>query len=113
MSEYSDYGSLQQPPSGYVSSAAPSDRYGPSQSASSAYGQGALAVADADDGGSGGGGTSSPAQLHHGLKLNLNLGKKTRDPLFGGGQHAAARWIAELLVLIARDRLVAKGLTPA
>ncbi len=63
MSEYSDYGNLQQPPGGYASSAAPFAGYGPSQSASSPYGQGALAVADADDGGGGGGGTSSPAQL--------------------------------------------------
>lgn len=45
-----------------------------------------------------------------GLKLNLDFGKKRWDLSMGGGQHATARWIAELMVLIARDRLVEKGL---
>jgi hypothetical protein len=68
MSEYSDYGALQQPPGGYAGSAAPSAGYGSSQSASSPYGQGpygqgTLAFADTDDKGDGGGGGSPPAQL--------------------------------------------------
>jgi hypothetical protein len=45
-----------------------------------------------------------------GLKLNLDFGGNTWDPSFGGSQSATARWIAELLVLIARDRLVGPGL---
>jgi len=74
MSEDFDYGSLQQPPGGYANSAAPSAGYGPNQSASSPYGQGALAVADADDGAGGGGGTSSSAQLPSPYPLQADPG---------------------------------------
>ena len=45
-----------------------------------------------------------------GLRLNLNFGGKFWDPSMSESQNATARLIAELLVLIARDRLVANGL---
>jgi len=45
-----------------------------------------------------------------GLKLNLDFAGKAWDPSVSGGQRVTARWIAELLVLIVRDRLVARGL---
>lgn len=68
MSEYSDYGSLQQPPGAYGSTAAPPTGYGSSQNAPSPYGQAVLAVADGGDTGSGSGGGSGagispPVQL--------------------------------------------------